>query len=176
MRILGNRINLSRGYTAATRAFLWLAAGSVFVLMLFITGDVSARYLFNNPLPGSYEIPRTLMVVLVCFALAHTEMRKINIRVATVLNLLSPKWQAALDFFTYLLGVILFGSICWLIWPWAWQSWISKDYMEGPLRLVFYPAKFTAAIGFSLLSIEFIVELFESLIKLFTAKPRNELR
>ncbi len=41
------------------------AASALFLLMLLVAVDVAARYLFNKPVPGGYELVQLLMGVLV---------------------------------------------------------------------------------------------------------------
>ena len=70
-----------------------LAVMIIFFMMFHITADVAGRYLFNNPIPATYEITEMLMVLVVFLGLGYTQASRSHIRVETVVRFLPPKGQ-----------------------------------------------------------------------------------
>jgi TRAP-type transport system small permease protein len=83
------------------------------VMMVLTTADVVLRYLFNSPITGVFELTEFMMLILVGFGLAYTQLKKDNIYVEILANRFSARVQAALDVFSYLLGFIIFALIAW---------------------------------------------------------------
>lgn len=133
--------------------------------MAFITIDVTGRAALDSPLPGSVEISTTLMVFIIFLALASTEATSQHIRLTAISDRLGPNKVKYLNILAYVLGIVLTGIIVYLAWPWAWESWVNQDYIEGMLRVPYYPAKFVAAIGLTFLLLQFGLKLANQVVK-----------
>ena len=60
---------------------LTLAGGIVIILMVFyVTADVTGRYVFNSPLPASFEISAMSLVFIVYWSLAYVQARGGHLR------------------------------------------------------------------------------------------------
>ncbi len=146
-------------YFSATRALVAVAAFLVFVLMIYITADVAGRYLANSPMPATYEIGETFLVIIAFLTFAYVQARKSHMRLEVLSQYLGARGQAMLDIFAYLIGLFLFTLIIWQGWGWAWESWQLKDYMQGVFKIPYYPSKFALVVGAFFLWGQFVIDL-----------------
>lgn len=90
-----------------------IAGGITFLLMLLTVGDVSLRYVFNRPIPGTYELTEWLMCIVVFFAVAYTAAKGRDIAMELVVKRFSQRIQAIIDGVTSLLSLGLISLISW---------------------------------------------------------------
>lgn len=163
------RVLYSIGATAAALSTLL-----IFLLMLLVTADVVGRYVFNSPLPGTFEISESAMVFVVFLAFAHAEARGQNIRISLLTSRLSLHQQAFFEVLAALAGMFLFGLIGWQTWGPAVESWAIREYMSGPAPLPIYPSKLVLPVGSFLLVTRFAVSLVSAAVKLLDKEWTGE--
>lgn len=136
---------------------------AVLITLLTVT-DIIGRYLFNCPIVGSYEMNAYMMVVLVAFGLAYTEIRGGHIRIHSVISRLTPQIQAMVRSITTLLCLGVFTVI-------TWQSFLqagrlrSRGSLSILLNIPEYPFLYAMAFGTSILCLVFIFKIYEHLSK-----------
>lgn len=145
---------ISRGANSA-------GAGVLVVMMLLITMDVLLRYFLNRPVKGSFELVEFMMAIVVCLGMAYTGVQKGHVAVEIVVSRFSPRAQALVDSFTYLVSTILFSLI-------SWKSVVHAKVLMGSgltssiLYVPVYPFVFVVAFGSGLLSLVFLVHFINS--------------
>ena len=144
----------------------WISAGCIIFLMLFISTDVTTRYLAARPIPGSFEIGQILLTVIVFLALAQTQAERGHLRVEVVTSRLPVKARAIMDIIAYLAGILLYGLIVWKTSRWAWESWELKEYAAGTINVPLYPAKFAMVAGCGLFCLRFIYDIAQRIREL----------
>ncbi len=129
--------------------------------MMFLTAaDVILRYIFNMPVPGSYELTEYMMTIVISFGLAYCALEKGHVRIDMVVEHFPKKVQAVLDSITSLVGVALFVII-------AWQSFLQVviEFDSGVTSTVLYipvfPFVAIVAFGSATLAIAVFVEFIE---------------
>jgi TRAP-type C4-dicarboxylate transport system permease small subunit len=75
--------------------------------------DVFARYVFNRPMTGTFEIFEILLPAAVLFGLAYTQRVKGHVRVEVFHTLYPPRLQAIIDSFITGWAILLFALIAW---------------------------------------------------------------
>ena len=77
------------------------ALGAMIVLgmMVIVNIDVFGRWLFNSPLPGTFELTEMGIVAVVYLQLAHTVRARRLTRSDTLLNFLSSRGARSIDQF-----------------------------------------------------------------------------
>lgn len=154
--------------------FSWNAQISsilLFLLVFLITLDVIGRYVFDSPIPGTFEITEVMMVFIVFLAFAYTEMNDENIRIQLIEKYISDRQKAVLDLLAYLLGLLIYGVICWQAWSQAWGAVEIDQRMSGLLRLPLWPGKFIVIIGSFLLTMQFIIGIITRINTIFQKRP-----
>ena len=145
---------ISRGANSA-------GAGVLVVMMLLITMDVLLRYFLNRPVKGSFELVEFMMAIVVCLGMAYTGVQKGHVAVEIVVSRFSPRVQALIDSFNYLVSTILFSLISWKSVVQAKVLGVS-GLTSAILYVPVYPFVFVLAFGSGLLSLVFLVHFIDS--------------
>ena len=144
-----------------------VGTGVLSVLMLLTCADVFLRYFLNRPIPGVFELTELAMVVVVFFGLAYTASKNSHIAVDLVVARLPQRWQGAIDFIT---GVISLGVIALIIWQSALfaQEALAYHEVSDILDIPTFYFKFLVPLGASVLFLQLVASLFESLSRMVT--------
>ncbi|MBA7524530.1 hypothetical protein ES705_16670 [subsurface metagenome] len=144
---------ISQMAQGAARVGVW----AVVVMMLLTSVDIIARYFFNWPIYGAFELTSYLMVILVSLTLAYCAITKGHVR----LEVGFPKRiQAVIDSIVTLLGLGFFSLI-------TWQSAIQarviqlSDAFSADLHVPVYYFVWVVFVGSALLSLVYLRDLIE---------------
>ncbi len=143
-----------------------IAVAGIFIMMLLGTADILGRFVLSRPVPGTYEITESLLILVVFLALAYGESRQQHIRVQLVLDRLPPQARQWLNLLAYGAGAFLFSLIAWKTWQFAMSSWAIREFMPGEAPMPLYPTKFLLPIGCFFLVIQFLINFVGSLSKI----------
>jgi TRAP-type C4-dicarboxylate transport system permease small subunit len=98
-------------------------AAAFLVGMMILTGlDVCLRYIFNNPIPGSFEITEFILPIVIAFGFAHCALEKGHVQVELLTSKLARRPQALMNG----IACLVFFGLFLLI---TWQSWIRAKGM-----------------------------------------------
>lgn len=153
---------LGRAFYPLSRIINSVGLGILVVMMILTAADVTLRYVFNRPIPGSYELTQLMMAVLVAFTLAYTQLRKGHVNVDLVISRFSPRAQAVIYTITYFLGLGIFSLITWRSILYAGNLW-QGGFTTSALLIPIYPFVYVVAFGSAILCLVFIYNLFEHL-------------
>ena len=152
--------------TRLDRALGWLvgaanavSAAFVLLLMILVVADITGRYLFNSPVPMAYEFGSFMLVFIVFLALASTQRAGAHIRVEFVTLRLPPRARTCLDVLAYCLGILVYATILWRGFGWAWTSWQVGDYVAGLINIPRYPSQFAVPLGAAILCLQFVADV-----------------
>ena len=154
---------------------LVLAGGVlIFLFMLTVIVDVSGRYLFAKPLPGTLEIGEAVLAFAIFLSLAYVLMRDQHIRVTVLLERVPIRWRAWFAILALVAGFFLMFLIAWQSLPFAIHSYQIKERgLCFPLPL--FPAKFAYFAGSAILCIQFFIQCIKKLFaQLANKAPDNE--
>ena len=117
---------------ASPAAKLLNGIAAVFLVgMMILTGvDVCLRYIFNSPIPGSFEMTEFILPTIISFGFAYCALEKGHVQVELVTSKLPKRLQALMN------GVacLIFFGLFLLI---TWQSWIrAKGMMDAGQRSI----------------------------------------
>lgn len=173
-RIFGVFPALNR-FIARANTSLVLIAGILFFLAMFETvADVTGRYLFTKPVPGTIEIGEAVLAFSIFLSMAYVLMHHRHIRVTVFLERLPPEWRAWLDISAFMVGFLFMFITAWQAFPYAMESYVSKQVgIAFPLPI--YPAKFAFFVGCAMFSLQFFIEFISHLYsKLVHRIPTGE--
>ena len=115
-----------------------LAALAIFGLALITFVDVVARYAFNSPIPGAYEISELVMGVMIFAALPVVTWRGSHITI-DLLDAITPRWIAGWrDGFMFAISSLVIGMLGWELWALAATLASYGDVTEY-LRIPIHP-------------------------------------
>lgn len=165
-------MGLDKGYRSSERVISrisWVAnsagAGVLVVMMFLIVIDVLLRYFLNRPLKGVFELIEFMVAIVVCLGMAYTGVQKGHVAVELVVSRFSPRVQALIDSFNYLVSTMLFLLISWKSVVHAKVLWVS-GLTSAILYVPVYPFVFVLALCSGLLGLVFLLHLIDSISRM----------
>ncbi len=148
---------LDRIQRRAERAAVYVSVITLFALMLLTVAEVVGRYVFNHPVPGSYEFSELAMVPIVFLAAAHVQDLRQHIAVDWLEKYFSREANRFLDLCADVIGGAFFAIMTWQTIVLAWKAWATGDYYMGLLEVPLWPARSLLAIGVGLLTTRLVL-------------------
>jgi TRAP-type C4-dicarboxylate transport system permease small subunit len=145
------------------RGFSLCAAGLVFVLTVLTVAEVIARYLFNSPIPGTWELSQLMLVGIVFLGLADAQAGGRHVRVELFIRRLDPGVRRGLELMALALGLVMFIFILWAGARDTWRAWDIGDYTLGSVTFPVWPSKLMVPAGSLLLVIRFAVQMMRTI-------------
>lgn len=143
-----------------------------FLLVLVVVYDVIARYIFNAPTVWGYEVGIALGMSLYCFGYAYAEKIHGHVRVDVFYIHMSPRTKAIIDaiggfiFFLPTIGLVVLAA-----WNKMWWSWsVMEKSVEGYWYPPWYPLRTMIFLGFALLLIQGLANLYRAVYHLVKGK------
>ncbi len=158
---------LSRTYKIALQTLNYVAVVLIFYLSVSVTADVVARFAFNHPIPGTTELVRLCMVLVIFLAFPYTMHEDRHIRTTAIAGHFPPVVRLCVDTFAFVLGATLFALLCIFASKSAWTSWVVREFEGVQLRVPTFPARLAIVIGGGFLSIECLIKAWKSFRLLF---------
>jgi TRAP-type mannitol/chloroaromatic compound transport system permease small subunit len=153
-------------------ATAWLALPLIGCLVY----EVVLRYIFNSPTMWAYDITYMLTGTMFMLGAAWTLGEDRHVRADFLFNIMSPRWQGALDGVMTLclfLPAIFFFTLATL--DYAADSWArSERIITSPWMPIIYPFKTVMPIAGVLLLIQGISELIKSVYAVKTNRHFRE--
>ncbi len=128
-----------------SRIVFWICggiAGVILALLMAVTVvDVVGRYVFNAPLPGSWEITKVMMAALIFAALPAVSRFEQHITIDLLDGFTPGGVVRARQILINLICAVALAILCWRLWIYAMQTAEFGDVTEY-LRLPRAPAIF----------------------------------
>jgi TRAP-type mannitol/chloroaromatic compound transport system permease small subunit len=144
----------------------------VLAACLISAGNAMSRYAFDLSSNAWLEVQWYLFAGIVLLGASYTLKANEHVRVDILYTLLSERGKEWLD----LIGTALFLVpsmlvIAWYSWPFAMQSWATREVSQNAGGLIRYPVKFLLPLGFTLVALQGISEIIKR-----AAALRGDLR
>ncbi|MFC1905349.1 TRAP transporter small permease [Chloroflexota bacterium] len=140
----------------------WLAHGALLAMLLLTAVDLAAYKLLRWSFGGSYEISGVLGLLIVVFALPHTQIVKGQIAVDFFVSRMPKRAQKVLAVLISLLGLFLFILITWQMLVYGLE--LGAEGRVTPIeRIPLHPFAYITVACSALMSLVILVDL----IKLF---------
>lgn len=152
-------------YLTKINLVLAMVCGVVwFLFMLMTVGDVTGRYLFLSPIPGTMEVGSVVLAFSVFMSWAAVLARNQHIRIFIVLDRMSPRLRYWFDILCYVCGFAVIVPIAYYGLSFAAESIKIREF-GITYGIPLWPGKLALFVGCSLLSLEFLMQL---LIRIFS--------
>jgi TRAP-type C4-dicarboxylate transport system permease small subunit len=134
----------------------------LFLFMFMVASDVTGRYLFIKPIPGTMEIGEIVLAFVIFPGWAAVLANNQHIRVLIVVDHLPPRWRVWLELLALVVGFAVMLPIAWYSLSFALDSYATKEtgFTYGIPR---YPGKFALFIGSALFAVQFLIMFFRLL-------------
>ena len=131
-----------------TLALTWIAGAALVLMMTNVAADVTLKYLFNMPIPGTAEVVAAYYMIGVVFLpLAWIETHNRPIVVELFYDRM-PGWaKPPLDVLGTLASLAFYGFLLWQSIKIAFESFEKGEYVDGMWRVVVWPSRFLIPLG-----------------------------
>lgn len=148
-----------------TNATTAIGALAVFLMMVEIAADVTAKYLLQSPLPGTITLVSNYWMVLVVFLpLAMTERRNGHISVEVLTTLFPLGLQRVLSILGMCLATLVFAALARQGLIEANRAFASGAFeIEQGRKILTWPARYLMPIGCGLMVIMLIAKIVVAL-------------
>ena len=142
-------------------AVLGIAASTILFLMMMLTFvDVVARYLFNFPLRGGFEVTELMLLVLIFAGLPLVSFSDEHAVMDFIDRLLRPRGQRRLERAVQLVNAAFMFLLTWLVWRKADRIWAYRDATDV-LRIVYGPFVYFMAVTLALAALIHLYKVVE---------------
>ena len=137
----------------------WVVALCVTMMIVI---DIVLRFIFNHPLPASWEISEVSMPFIVFFPFAYTLSVDAHVRVSLLKDRVSPKTRIVFSMFT---NVISF-ALCVMLTYWSWvrflESYKMGEQILAAIPVPWWPGKLAMPIGMGVFAARFLFLAFNA--------------
>lgn len=143
----------------------------VFLMMLLMVIDISMRQITGAPILGSYELVEGLMVVLVFFSFAQTQVRKGHIAVDMITHAMPYKVGI---FFNIIALTCAAGMTIIMTYASIGQAQnvLNTHLTSAVILFPLFPFYCVVVIGMAFFCMEFIIDLTKSVKDFVTSLKR----
>lgn len=128
------------------------------LIVVIITADIFARWVFNCPIPGSLEVTELVLPLIVFLGIAYAGIEKKHIAIDIFYNKLSTSAQNIIGTFTTLLSCVVMSL---MTWRFAQRTLVSVELNEygDIVGIPYWPSLLMVTIGSGLMLIVLLIEL-----------------
>jgi TRAP-type transport system small permease protein len=116
------------------------------VLMFLTVADVFGRYLFNYPVPGTFELTEMLMVPIVFLALGLAQHHNEHISLDLAYNYFPGRLKKMSDVLVDLVNLVVVIAITWQLYEYSVRM-LDGNYTTAVLQLSIHPFVIVAVAG-----------------------------
>ena len=122
--------------------------------------DVVARYAFNRPLRGAFEVTELMLLVLIFAGLPLVSFSDEHAVMDFVDRVLGPRAQRGLERLVQLVNTAFMFLLAWLVWLKANRIWGYRDTTDV-LRIVYGPFVYFMAASLALAALIHLYKMLE---------------
>ena len=129
-------------------------------MMALTVADVVARYVFNRPLRGAFEVTELMLLVLIFAGLPLVSFSDEHAVMDFVDRVIGPVAQRRLDRAVQLVNAAFMCLLTWLVWLKADRIWAYRDATDV-LRIVYGPFVYFMAVTLALAALIHLYKVVE---------------
>ena len=138
----------------------------LFLLMLLTTADVVLRKLANQSILGTVELTEFLLIILIFFIMAQTEIMGNHVKVDLVMVRFGRRTQNVVDTLTQLAGFVLVALITWSSFFYAGKMRAAGEVSQD-LWIPVYPFVYVVAVGCLVYCLVLLINFFKAIQGVF---------
>ena len=150
-----------RAWKRRVEALLGVAASIILLAMMVLTAiDVVARYVFNRPLRGAFEVTELLLLVLIFAGLPLVSFTNEHAVMDFIDRVLGRRGLRGLTAAVELVSALLMFLLAWLVWIKADRIWAYRDATDV-LRILYGPFVYFMALTLALAGVIHLYKMVE---------------
>lgn len=157
----------SRGVDGMNEKFGRLADWCVLLACAVSAGNALSRYGFNISSNGWLEVQWYLFAAVVMLGASYTLHRNEHVRVDLIFGSLGERARLKVDIFGFIFFLLPgMALLAWMTWPYFMDSLLREEISPAPGGLIRWPAKLLMPLGFALIFLQGLSELFKRIAAL----------
>jgi TRAP-type C4-dicarboxylate transport system permease small subunit len=134
-------------------ALVFIGAVAILMLMIHVVIDVTGRYVFNHPFPGTLEtVTYYYMVIVTALPFVYVTRNQGQIAVEMFTSWLSPRPLALVEIFAGLLMLIYVVVLAWKMGQEAVSmTVIGEVHDAGTMQFTTWPSRWLPPIAFGVM-------------------------
>jgi TRAP-type C4-dicarboxylate transport system permease small subunit len=141
-----------------------VASVILFIMMILTILDVVLRKLLSKSILGTVEVTEFMLVFVIFFTLALTELLNGHVKVDLVMSRFSERVQGMADMITQFICLIISLLITWSTIIYSEKMRLSEEVSQD-LWIPVFPVIYVVAFGCALLCLALLIKFIEALIK-----------
>lgn len=137
-----------------------VASAVLFAMMGLTVVDVVARYVFNRPLRGAFEVTELMLLVLIFAGLPLVSFSDEHATMDFIDRVLGPRAQRWLERGVQLVNGTFMLVLAWLVWLKANRIWGYRDTTDV-LRILYGPFVYFMAATLALAGLIHLYKMLE---------------
>ena len=154
------QISFKTGIIKAAQLLDGIGQIVLLAVMLLVILNIVLRTLFDKPITGSYDLVSLFIVIVVALALANCAVGKGHIAVEFIVERFSAGIQRFIDIIMNIASFIFIGLFTYNVGVYAYAAAVAGDE-SWTLKIPLYPFISLVCIGFILLCMVIIINLFD---------------
>lgn len=142
-------------------------------MMFLVVGNVLGRFFFSTPIPGTFELTRIFLAIIVMTALGYGQLNKVYISITFFFSRLPGLLQKIIHLFNQLLSLVLFSLVFWQMMNLAKRISAAGEY-TSVLRMPMHPWIIIAAIGVLFLCLALLWDLVLAIVSIAKGEVMDE--
>ncbi len=138
---------------------------SIGVLLFMTVGDVLGRFLFNHPIPGTFEVTKILFALSVFFSMPVSQYNGENLGITLLYDRFPLRIKGVLDFIGSTVSIATFSVAFLQTLKYASRMQRSNT-VTSVLRMPMYPWIYLASVGLVMLVLVLVWDLAQSIKEL----------
>jgi TRAP-type C4-dicarboxylate transport system permease small subunit len=141
-----------------TRGVSFVGMFLLIPLMLLTAIEVTTRWLWDRPIPGTLELSSYMLSIFILLGVAYTQQAKGHVKVTMLTTRLPRRLRLATEMLTTLLSLFIIAIL-------AWQGWVvglEEKAVSDMLRIPQMPFKLLVSVAGVMLFLELIIDLIDS--------------
>ncbi len=140
----------------------FIAAITIFAMMLLTFTDVSLRYAIRSPITATYDITGLLGLIAISLAMGYTYLEKGHISVDFLILRVNKSFQYILRVFSCFVSLVLSILVTWRSTVYG-LSLLSVGETSPTVKIPYAPFAFIIALGFLSMSLLIIADFVKLL-------------
>ena len=142
-----------------------IASVFLFLMMCLTITDVVLRKLYSQSILGTVEVTEFMLLIVIFFALAQTEVLNGHVKVDLVMSRFAPRIRAVVDLITQFTCFVLSVMITWSTLVYSGRMKAAGEVSQD-LWIPIYPFVYVVAVGCAALAFTLLIKSFLALAKL----------
>jgi TRAP-type transport system small permease protein len=119
---------------------------AIFLLLVMTVGDVLGRYIFNHPIPGTFELTKIFFAISVFFSFSVSQYNGENLGITLLYDKFPLLVRGILDLFSSVVSIAMFTIAFLGMLKYASRMEVANT-VTSVLRLPMHPWIYVASVG-----------------------------